>query len=146
MTGDRVFGLFMIVLALGYFLSATTIQSSFMADPVGPRVFPYMIAGVTVICALSMILRPDPDASWPGLALLGKLGLSLLVLIAYALTIRPLGFILPTALAAAFLSYQMNPRPVPAIASGIGLGLGLFVLFKFVLGLGLHAWPRDLFG
>lgn len=59
--GDRVFGAFMIVVALGYILSASSIQTSFMSDPVGPRIFPYMIAGVVILCSLVMVLKPDPD-------------------------------------------------------------------------------------
>jgi putative tricarboxylic transport membrane protein len=146
MTGDRIFGVVMMVLALGYILSAMGIQTSFLSDPVGPRLFPYLVAGVVMICALSMVLRPDPDAEWPGLAMLGKLALATVVLIAYAQTIRPLGFIFPTTIAAGIISYMISPRVVPAALSGLGLGIGLYVLFKTILGLGLHALPRALMG
>jgi putative tricarboxylic transport membrane protein len=144
MRGDRIFGLVMIVVALGYFLSATQIQTSFISDPVGPRIFPYLIAGVTILCALAMILQPDPDTHWPGLAMTLQLGIALAVLVGYGLTIGTLGFIIPTAVAAAVLSYQINPRPLPAVLTGIGLSIGLFVLFRYILGLGLVAWPRGL--
>ena len=96
MRGDRIFGLVMIVLALGYILSATGIRSSFMSDPVGPRVFPYMIAGVTIMCAISMILRPDPDVEWPIGPMLLKLAIALVLLVGYAMKIKTLGFIIPT--------------------------------------------------
>ncbi|MDN5788040.1 tripartite tricarboxylate transporter TctB family protein, partial [Pseudorhodobacter sp.] len=64
MRGDRIFGLAMMIIALGYILSATTIRTSFMSDPVGPRIFPYIIGGLTMLCAVSMVLRPDPDSDW----------------------------------------------------------------------------------
>jgi putative tricarboxylic transport membrane protein len=146
MRGDRIFGLVMIVLALGYLLSATTIRSSFMSDPVGPRTFPYIIGGLIILCSVSMILRPDPDVEWPMGPMLLKLGVALIVLVGYAMTIKPLGFILPTIVVSAILSYQINPRPVPAVLTGFGLGIGLFVLFKFVLGLGLQGLPKGLLG
>lgn len=146
MTGDRIFGVVMMVLALGYILSATGIQTSFMSDPVGPRLFPYLVAGVVMMCALAMVLRPDPQADWPGLTMLAKLAFATLVLVAYAYAIRPLGFILPTTIAAGIISYMINPRAVPAALSGLGLGIGLYVLFKTILGLGLHAFPRALMG
>ena len=41
---DRIFGLVMIVVALGYILSAFQIQTSFMADPVGAKTFPIAVA------------------------------------------------------------------------------------------------------
>ncbi|SEN49367.1 putative tricarboxylic transport membrane protein [Pseudorhodobacter antarcticus] len=146
MRGDRIFGLVMLVLALGYVLSATTIRSSFMSDPVGPRVFPYMVGGVTMLCALMMMLRPDPDVEWPLGKTLLNLTVALAALIAYALMIKPLGFILPTIIVSGILSYQISPRPQIAALTGVGLGIGLFVLFKFILGLGLKGLPPALMG
>lgn len=146
MRGDRIFGLVMIVVALGYIFSATQIQTSFMSDPVGPRVFPLIVAGVVILCSVAMILKPDPDVEWPAGLMLMNLSLALVTLVGYAVMIRPLGFILPTMVASAVLSYQISSRPVPALITGIGLGLGLFVLFKFVLGLGLQGLPRALAG
>lgn len=146
MAKDRIFGLFMLVLALGYILSATNIQTSFMSDPVGPRLFPYLVAGVVILCSLAMVLKPDPDAEWPGLVMLAELAFATAILVSYAMMIRPLGFILPTVIVAGLLSYMISPRPVPALLSGLGLGIGLFVLFKVILGLGLQGLPRALMG
>ena len=64
----------------------------------------------------------------------------------YAYALRPFGFLIPTALAAAILSYQISPRVGPAALSGLGLSGGLFVLFKYALGLGLVALPKALTG
>ena len=124
MRGDRIFGLVMIVVALGYILSATTIRSSFMSDPVGPRIFPYLVGGVTMLCALMMVLRPDPDVDWPMGKTLANLCLALAALIAYALMIKPLGFILPTIIVSGILSYQISPKPAVAAFTGVGLGSG----------------------
>jgi putative tricarboxylic transport membrane protein len=66
--------------------------------------------------------------------------------VAYAYALKPFGFLLPTFIAAAVLSYQISPRTWPALISGAGLSAGLFVLFKFVLGLGLVALPKALVG
>jgi putative tricarboxylic transport membrane protein len=142
MAADRIFGAVMIVLALGYILSAMNIQTSFMSDPVGPRLFPYMVAGVVIVCALVMVLKPDPNAEWPSPLIALKIGAALALLVGYALVIRPLGFIVPTVVASAVLSYMISPRLVPAALAGLGLGIGLYVLFKVVLGLGLVALPR----
>lgn len=144
MWGDRIFGAVMIVLALGYILSAMNIQTSFISDPVGPRVFPYMVAGVVIITSLTMLLRPDPGTPWPTAMVALKIAAALVVLVGYAVAIRPLGFILPTVVASGLLSYMINPRPVPAVLAGLGLGIGLYVLFKMILGLGLVALPKAL--
>lgn len=145
MAADRIFGLVMSLVALGYLFSATQIQTSFLSDPMGPRIFPYLIGGFTLVCALFMVVRPDANAIWPGLSILLQLGIALAVLLGYASAVRPLGFLIPTAVAAGVLSWQINPRPLTAALTGVGLSVGLYFVFKMVLGLGLHAFPRDWF-
>lgn len=142
--GDRIFGTVMIVLALGYILSASGIPTSFMSDPVGPRAFPYMVAGVIIVTSVAMILRPDPDAEWPVGPMLLQLAVALVVLAGYAKAIGPLGFLAPTAVAAGILSWQIGGRPLRAAAAGIGLSVGLFVLFRVILGLGLRGLPAGM--
>lgn len=145
MASDRIFGLVVLFVALAFIASATQIQTSFLADPVGPKSFPILTAAIIVICALVVILRPDEDPQWPGLSTFAALAVAAFVLVVYAFSLKPFGFILPTFLAAAILSYQLRPRPLPAILTGAGLSVGLFALFKFALGLGLFAFPREWF-
>ena len=143
---DRIFGLILTALALALFASATQLESPFFADPVGPKTFPMLIAGAALLSALVMISLPDQEPNWPNFLTLKKLGLALLVLVFYALTLKPLGFLLPTALASAILSFQISPKLVGSVATGIGLSAGLFCIFKFGLGLSLFPFPRVLFG
>ena len=143
---DRLFGLLFLALALGFIASASVIQTSFLADPVGPRLFPYIIGGVVAISALVMIAMPDEDPVWPPFSTWLRLLFALIVLVAYAYALRPLGFLIPTAIAAGILSYQINPRPVGAVLIGIGLSILLFAVFKYGLGLGLFAVPREWLG
>ena len=146
MASDRIFGLVVVLVALAYIASATQIQASFLTDPVGPRTFPILIGAVGAVCGLVILLRPDPDPDWPALPTLGALAVAVVVLVAYAYALKPLGFILPTAVAAAILSYQIRPRAVAAAVTGLGLSVGLFVVFRFALGLGLVAFPASFTG
>ena len=142
---DRVFGLVVILVALAYIASATQIQTSFLSDPVGSKTFPILIGSVAVLCGGVILFRPDEEPAWPALRTLLSLGISLIILIAFALSLRPAGFLIPTAIAAGLLSYQITPRKGPAAIIGLGLSVGLFVLFKYALGLGLQPFPRDWF-
>ena len=144
MMSDRIFGLVALFVALAYIASATQIQSSFLADPVGPKAFPILIGIVAAICSLVMILRPDPDPDWPVGATWISLLIAVVVLVGYAYALKPMGFLIPTAIAASVLSYQISPRPLPAALSGVGLSVGLFILFKYALDLGLVAFPKGL--
>lgn len=146
MRSDRILGLVVVVAALGYLASAAQIQSSFFSDPMGPRAFPYLVGGLILICGLVFIFRPDPSPDWPDARRWAALAIAAAVLVAYAFALKPLGFLLPTAIAGSILSYQIAPRVVPAIIAGCGLSVGLFVVFKFVLGLSLFAFPRALMG
>lgn len=136
MASDRIFGLITLITAVAYLAAATQIQTNFFSGEFLPKLFPYLIGGVAALCSLSIMFKPDPDPDWPGSHTWAAMGVAVLVLAVYAVMLTPLGFIGPTAVAAAILSYQISPRVLPAIASGIGLSLGLFVLFKFALGIG----------
>jgi len=143
---DRVFGLVVILVALAYIAGALQIQTSFLSDPVGSKTFPIMVASVAVLCGGIMIFRPDEEPDWPEGRTLISIAISVALLVGYSYALKPLGFLLPTAVAAGVLSYQISPRPVFATLAGIGLSVGLFVLFKNILGLGLFAFPKGLLG
>jgi len=142
MASDRLFGLVALFVALAYTASATQIQTSFLADPVGPKAFPMLIGTVAAISALFMIVKPDPSPAWPAWRTWLSLAIAVIVLIAYANALKPLGFLLPTALAAGILSYQISPRIVPAAIAGLCLSAGLFLVFRYALGLGLVPFPK----
>ena len=146
MRSDRIFGLVAFVVALAFVASATQIQTSFLTDPVGPKAFPILVGTVAALCSAFMVLRPDPDPQWPAGRAWLSMGAAVIVLVACAYALKPLGFILPAAVAAAILSYQISPRPLPAAIAGISLSVGLFLLFKYALGLGLVAFPKAITG
>ncbi len=146
MKSDRLFGVVVILGALAYAAGALQIQTSFMSDPLGSKTFPLLLAAVAALCGLVMIVRPDEDPDWPNLPTLANVGVAALVMVAYAYALKPMGFLIPTAICAAILSYQISPRPVPAALTGFGLSIGLFIIFKYALGLGLQPVPKGWLG
>ena len=146
MASDRIFGLVAALVALAYIVSATQIQTSFLADPVGPKVFPILIGVIAAISAMFLVFRPDPEPELPVARSVAALGLAVIVLVAYAYALKPMGFLVPTAVVAAILSYQISPRARFAAITGVSLSVGLFLIFRFALGLGLVAFPKWLVG
>ncbi|MEL7114931.1 MAG: tripartite tricarboxylate transporter TctB family protein [Pseudomonadota bacterium] len=146
MISDRIFGLVATLVALGYIASATQIQTSFLSDPLGPKTFPILVGCVAALCGIFIALRPDPEPEWPVLSTVFALAVSVIAMVGYAYTLKPFGFLLPTAVLAGIISYQISPRPKVAMFSGVVISVALFLLFKYVLGLGLFGFPRWLAG
>lgn len=138
---DRLFGLVAVLAGVAYLVGSWRIPASFLTDPFGPRVFPLIVGSVAVLCGIAIMIRPDTSPRWPDLTGWTRQACALAILIAYALTLRPGGFLLPTAVAAAVLSYQIKARPIAAVVTGVSISLFLFAVFKFALDLGLKALP-----
>ncbi len=143
---DRIFGVVVILVALAYIASAYNLPAGNLFDKLGPRAFPIIVGLGMAISAGMLVVRPDAEPQWPGGKTLLSLGFATLVLIGYAYSLGPLGFLIPTAIASAILSYQIRPTPLPAVLTGLGLSLGLFIIFRYALGLSLFALPRGLLG
>lgn len=143
---DRLFGIAVLIGSIAYFLAAGNIPTGFLVDPVGPKLFPKLISGIAALCAVLIILKPDEEPDWPSALTWLSLAIALAVLVAYAYSLKPLGFLIPTALAAGILSYQIRSRVVPAILTGLALSGGLYLLFRFALGLSLAAVPKAWLG
>ena len=146
MKSDRIFGLVVVLGALAMFAGALQIRTSFLSDPLGPKAFPILISGLSVLAGLSMLWNPDDDPDWPDRRAWLHMGVALVVLVGYAYALPVMGFLIPTAIAAAVISYLIQPRLVQSSVTGLGLSAGLFITFKYGLGLGLHALPRAWMG
>jgi putative tricarboxylic transport membrane protein len=143
---DRLFAVVVLIAALAYIVSAASIPTSFLADPVGPKTFPRIVGSIAALCAVLIIIKPDGNPEWPELRTWFALAIAMLTLVGYAYTLKPLGFLIPTAVAASVLSYQIRPRLLPALLTGLGLATGLFIIFKYALGLGLAPLPKAWLG
>ena len=140
---DRIFGALLLILAAVYSWTARGFDPGFMADPLGPQTFPYLLGAVLAITALYLVLRPDPPAHWPDLHRLLQMGLVVLVLLAYASLLEWLGFIIATLLTVSILGWRLGASLRTAILTGIGVSLVVYGLFDIVLELPL---PDGLLG
>lgn len=138
---DRIFGIFGVLLAIGFALSALSIEESFLSDAVGPKAFPLIIAAVLGLSSAAIALKPDADPVWPGLKRLAELAAASVVLILYATFLPVLGFVIATALASAYLAWRLGSRPVESGLTGVGIALGIYAIFHLALGLSLARGP-----
>ncbi|PWR01124.1 tripartite tricarboxylate transporter TctB family protein [Meridianimarinicoccus roseus] len=138
---DRIFGVFGILLALGFAISAFAIEESFLSDAVGPKAFPLIIAAVLALSSAVIALRPDPEPHWPDFGRIAEIAAAVVVMVLYAQLLPELGFVIATALAAAFLGWRLGSGPLGALMTGIGTSVGIYVIFHLVLGLSLARGP-----
>lgn len=137
---DRLVGLMILVISITVFLVARGYEAGF-GDPLGPAVFPQMVAALAAILSLGMIFRPDANPEFRMDRARLKQAITLVVLIGYVLLLEPLGFPLATTLATTLLAMLFGGRTVHALATGLGTGIGLYLLFNNILGLTLPLAP-----
>lgn len=138
---DRLLGALAIIVAIAMIVGAWQIQTGMMMDPLGPRSFPIIIAVILAVSGLYPLLRPDPEPDWPARGRALEIVLAVVVMIAYALLLEPLGFIIASALAVFVLSWRLGGSPLGAVAIGIGVALLIYVVFHLILGLSLPRGP-----
>ena len=138
---DRIFGGIGLLLAAFFIWGATQIELSFISDPVGPRTFPMIIGAVLGLASLVILLRPDAEPHWPPLGRIAEIAGAVAVMVAYALLLPKLGFVIATAGASGILTWRLGTRPVWAVVTGIATSLGIYAVFHLVLGLSLARGP-----
>jgi len=138
---DRVLGGIGLALAAFFIWQATLIELSFISDPVGPRTFPIIIAVCLALASLAMLVKPDAAPHWPKASRLFEIAVAAGVMVAYAILLPDLGFVITTAVAAAYLTWRLGTAPLWAIVAGLSTSLGIWVVFRLVLGLSLARGP-----
>ncbi len=138
---DRIFGGVGVALAAFFIWQATTIEESFIQDPVGPKTFPIIIGILLGISSLVILIRPDKSPSWPTGGRLLEILFAVVVLVGYALALPTAGFVAATAVASAILSWRLGAHPLSAVLAGIAIAVGIYVAFHLILGLSLAKGP-----
>ena len=143
---DRIVGVLLLLLSIGYGLEALRLQADtgYLADPLGPRAFPLLLAAGLAVLSLYLISRPNLDPAWPPPRVLrGQLAM-LVSFVVYSYALAPLGFLLATTLEMAFLSRLFGASWRTGLQGGLGLAVVLYVIFVFGLGIPLPLgswWP-----
>ncbi len=140
MIADRIVGAGICLVAALYLYNAALIPTGFLPDPVGSKTFPYIVGSVALICGVLIMFLPDHFPAWPPLKVYGKLAVAAAMMYLFSITLRPYGFIIPSAVVSIVLSYLIAPNIKNAIVTGLGLSIGLFIILNYALGLGLHAF------
>ena len=109
-------------------------QAAFSYEPVGPRAFPLLMLALMGLGLVYMIVRPSPvvhseDDPKLDRETLTKIGLCIVLLLIFAGTFEPLGFILSSILVGIPLARLYGGRWLPSSVIISLVSVGLYLLF-----------------
>lgn len=139
---DRWIALGLLVGVIFYAWEARTFKAGLVADPVGPRAFPLMLAMIMAGAAVFLAVRPTGERPlWPSSRVWWRVGLATVSLVAYAYLLEPVGYLIATTAVMVVLGLLFGARLGRTAAAAAALVLALYFLFGTGLGLYLPAWP-----
>lgn len=133
-TVDRIIGAVLILTATVYAAVARGYTVSFVADPLGPRAAPFLLAALLFMLGLWLALRPGPahnGTAHPGAP--RRTVLVIVTFITYAALLPWTGFVLSTALLCGAMAWLAAGPVMRATALGAAFAGALYYLFVFAL-------------
>ena len=130
---DRILGICALVFAALMVFLGWDIEAPFSYEPVGPRAFPLLIAGIIALCGLWLTFKgghqtePNP----PGASF--RIALMVVICAAYAYFFQMLGFIIATTLMVILVGRLFGGTWLKLLIGGVVMSSLLFVLFDRVL-------------
>ncbi len=142
MTKNRSTGLIALVLGVVIAVQAAQLPPSTMAGDIGPAVFPFISAGILILCGLGMLITGGvKEASIFTKESLVRLAKIFAVVLLYILAMSYLGFLIPTCAVLFVLSVMFAEEDHIAwwkiLVFAIVLTIAIYLLFHNVLNLKL---------
>jgi putative tricarboxylic transport membrane protein len=139
---DRIVGGIFILIAAAALGHAYTLAVPFAADPVGPRVFPMIVATTLGLSGIAICVRPGQITlefgDWRRVIAI------LAAAIIYPFLLVPLGFITATALLCFVSALAFRARALPAAISASVTAVFFFVMLDMLLDLPLPRGPLGI--
>jgi putative tricarboxylic transport membrane protein len=130
---DRILGAVCMVAGAGMAWAARGYVAPISYEPVGPRAFPLLLAGLMALAGAWLVVRPGPQGFALGRDQLKPIGLAVLAVFVYAALFEQLGFPVATALMALPVGMAFGGSWKQSLAAGVAMGLLLFVVFDKLL-------------
>jgi putative tricarboxylic transport membrane protein len=131
---QRIFASALLLACIGLALMAWPYQAPFSYEPVGPRAFPLLMLGLMGLALLYMVFRPAPivhseDDPQLDRETLIKIGICVVLLLVFAGTFEPLGFIVSSILIGIPMARLYGGRWLPSVVIISLMSIGLYLMF-----------------
>lgn len=130
---DRALGVTALLLSAFMAWFGHGLEAAFAYEPVGPRAFPLLLAGVIALCGLRLVFKGgNPAAPNPPGANM-RIVLMVVLLVVYAGLFQMAGFVIATAVVAACVGRLFGGSWLQCSIGSICLSLLLYLLFDRLL-------------
>lgn len=140
MKTDRLLGATAIAVAAMMLVFGYALQAPFAYEPVGPRAFPLIAAGMIALCGIILVLKPGEPNSEPA-GPIGALAALSGCLVGYALLFQPLGFVIATTIFMIPIAMIFGAKWWQGAVTGVVLAVSSYLLFDRVLEVVLPVGP-----
>ena len=135
---QRMFAFVLLLVCIGLALMAWPYKAPFSYEPVGPRAFPLLMLALMGLSLLYMVFRPTPikhSEDEPPLdrETLTKIVICTVLLLVFAGTFEPLGFVLSSMLVGIPMARLYGGRWLPSIVITTLMSIVLYVLFDKIM-------------
>jgi putative tricarboxylic transport membrane protein len=130
---DRILGAVCVAAGAAMAWAAQGYAAPISYEPVGPRAFPLLLAGLMALAGAWLIVRPGPQGVGIGREQLKPIAGTVLAVVVYAALFEKLGFTLATALMALPVGMAFGGSWKQSLAAGISMGLVLYLMFDKLL-------------
>lgn len=130
---DRILGAACVAVGAAMAWAAKDYAAPISYEPVGPRAFPLLLAGLMVAGGAWLVVKPTMNGHWMREAPLKALAFAVVAVFVYALLFEWLGFTLATTVMAVPVGMAFGGSLPKSLTGGVGLGLVLYLLFDKAL-------------
>ena len=135
---QRIFALALLAVCAALAVMALPYQAAFSYEPVGPRAYPLLMLGLMSLGLLYLVFRPTPivrkdDEPELDRETLTKIAACVGLLVVFAATFEPLGFILSAMLVGIPMARLYGGRWLHSAIVVVGMSVFLYWLFDRVM-------------
>jgi putative tricarboxylic transport membrane protein len=130
---DRILGVACLVTSACMAWAAHDYAAPISYEPVGPRAFPLLLAGLMALAGGWLVARPGPRGFGLSLAQARPIGLAVAAVFVYAALFEALGFPIATAVMALPIGLAFGGSWKRSLAGGVAMGLLFYLLFDKLL-------------
>lgn len=151
LTKNRLTGLMSLLLGIIYFFATRNLPETAVADPIGPRAFPYIIATGMIIVGLVLALKREPLTEKNRAVIFNlstekelmiNIGYTCVAGIVFGLILEPVGYLISTfAFMTAMMFITNGRRILYNLSIGLLFAVTTYVLFFILLEVSL---PRGI--